>query len=135
MPLRQADVLFVAQQWTLKICGHWISQRADQQQLPCGALEQVCAADDFSDLHGGIVDHHGKLVGGDIVAAPEQKVGEVASGDELLVSEITVVERDRLAVTDFKAPAYAYGRIVVFRSPDLFAAGGRVGNCVGGRQW
>ncbi len=77
----------------MKICRHWISQRADQQQLPCGAFEQICAADDFGDLHRCIVNHHGKLIGGDIVATPEQKVGKVASGDELLPSEITVVER------------------------------------------
>ena len=109
MPFRQADILFVAQQRAMKICWHWISQRADQQQLPCGALEQVCAADDFSDLHGCIVDHHGKLIGGDIVATPEQKVGEVASGDELLVSEIAVVKGDRFAVGDFEAPAHACG--------------------------
>ena len=89
MPFCQADILFVAQQWAVKICRRWISQRADQQQLSCGAFEQVCAADDFSDLHGCIVDNHGKLIRGNIVATPEQKVGEVASGDKLLLSEIT----------------------------------------------
>jgi hypothetical protein len=91
--------------------------------LSCGAFEQVCAADYFCDLHGCVVNHHGKLIGGDIVATPEKKVGEVAPGDKLLSSEITVVERDRLVVGDFESPAYSCGRIVVSGGPDFFPAG------------
>jgi hypothetical protein len=70
VPFSQPGILFVAQKRTMKICWHWISQRADQQQLPCCAFEQVCAADDFSDLHRGIVDNYGQLIRGDIIATP-----------------------------------------------------------------
>ena len=114
----------------MKICWHWISQCADQQQLPCGALEQVCAADDLSDQHRGIVDNHGKLIGGNIVATPEKKVGEVASGDKLLMSEITIIKGNRFAVRDFESPAHSSGRIVVFRGSDSFAAGSGIGEFV-----
>lgn len=61
MPLREPDILFIAQQRAMKICGHWKFQCAEQQRLPRRALEQVCVADDFSDLHGCVVDDHGKL--------------------------------------------------------------------------
>jgi len=98
--------------------------------LSRGALEQIRAADDFSDLHRCVVDNHGKLIRGDIVAPPQQKVGEVASGDKLLATEITVVKRDRLAVGDFESPAHACGRVVVFCRPDFFAAGSGVGKFV-----
>src|ERR1043166_7183064 len=109
MPFCQADILLIAQKWTMKVYGNRISQSADEQQLSCGALEQVCAADDFSDLHRGIVDNHGELIGGDIVATPEQEVGKVAPGDELLPPEITVFERNNFALRDFQAPAHACG--------------------------
>ena len=92
MPFSQPGVLFIAQQWTVKVSRHRISQRADQQQLSRGALEQVCTADDFSNLHGRIVHNHGQLISRDVIATPEQKVGEVASGDELLLAEVSVVK-------------------------------------------
>ena len=73
--------------------------------------EQVRAAYNFRDPHGGVIHHDGKLVGGNIVATPEQEVGEVVPGDELLPSEMAIGEGNGLAVGNAETPAYAGGRI------------------------
>src|ERR1051326_5476861 len=107
MALCQPYISFVAQERAVKICWNRIVQGVHQEQLPRGALEQVCASDDFCDLHGCIVNHYGKLIGGDIVATPEKKVGKVAAGDELLLSGVAVVKRDRFSIGYFESPAHA----------------------------
>jgi hypothetical protein len=43
-------------------------------------FQQVGAADHFRDLHGGVIDDYGELIGGDVVAAPDDEVSEIAAG-------------------------------------------------------
>jgi hypothetical protein len=31
-------------------------------------------------LHGGVIDGYGELIGGDVVAAPDDEVSEIAAG-------------------------------------------------------
>jgi hypothetical protein len=50
-----------------------------QQDLASGGAEKVGSADDFGDLHGGIINYDGELVSGNIISTPYEEVTEVAA--------------------------------------------------------
>ena len=54
-------------------------ERAIKQQLTRGRQQQIFAAHHFSDLHGGIVHHHGELVGGNVIVTPNDKISKVGT--------------------------------------------------------
>jgi len=72
--------------------------------LAGGGLEQVGSADDFGDLHGGVVDGDSELVGRNSVFAPDEEVAEVFAGGEGLVAEVFVFKCDCLVVRDLESP-------------------------------
>ena len=101
------------------------AEGADEEQLARGGLEQVGSANDFGDLHGGIIDDHGKLIGGDIVATPDDEVAEVLSHNVGLRPKVLIVEANGLAVGHTETPVHACRFAVVrgFSDPVAASAG------------
>lgn len=85
-------------------------QGAIQQNLPRRGLEEIGAADDFSDPHGGVIDDAGELVGRHTVAPPDEEIAEVAARNELLRTEMVIVNGDDFAVGNAEAPVETGGR-------------------------
>jgi hypothetical protein len=77
--------------------------------LPGGGPEQVGAAHDFGDEHGGIIHDDRKLVGGAAVVAPDDKISEIAARDELLRPELAIDKADGFAIRNTKAPICDFG--------------------------
>lgn len=86
-------------------------ERAIEEDLARGGLEEVGSANDFRDAHGGVVNDAGKLVGGHVIAPPDEEVSEIGSSDEMLETEVVVVEGDGLAVRNSETPVVAGRRI------------------------
>jgi hypothetical protein len=80
------------------------AEGAVEQKLTGGGAKEVFAADGLSDLHGGIVNDDGELIGGQVVLTPDDEIAEVLAGDELLWAEMTVGEGDGLPVGDVESP-------------------------------
>jgi len=81
-----------------------VAEGTIEQNLARGGLEQIGAADDFSNPHFKIVGYAGKLVAGHTVATPNDEIAEVFAGDKALRSEIAIVELDGLAVGNAETP-------------------------------
>jgi len=109
MPLGQAVPLVVGEQGAVEKGGWSPAEGAIEQQLPRGGKEEIGAADDFGDLHFMVIDHHGELVGGEIVVTPHDEIAEVCAGRELLVSEVSVDEADGFTVGNTKTPTDGRG--------------------------
>ncbi len=107
MALGEAASVVVHDERAVEPRGVGIAQRAVEQDLAGGGLEEVRAANDLRDAHGVVIDHAGELVAGDSVAAPYDEVAEVDAGDEALGAEVEVVEGDHLAWGDAEAPVKA----------------------------
>ena len=83
----------------------WLEfEGAVEEKLAGGGKQEVSAADDLGDLHGGIVRYHGELVGGNIIGPPDDKVAEVLAGDELLRAEMAVGKGDNFAIGHAESP-------------------------------
>jgi hypothetical protein len=102
--LGEALAGFVGHQWTVAKGGRRQSKRAVEQKLAGGGEEEVGPANDFGDLHGGIVHDNGKLVSRNVVVTPDDEITEVFSGDESLRAEMTVGELNRLAIGNPETP-------------------------------
>ncbi len=63
----------------------------EEDLAECG-LEEVFAADDFADAHGGVIGDYRELIGGDVVFSPYYEIAEVAAGYGALVPCPSVVE-------------------------------------------
>ena len=98
------------------------SERANQQQLPRGGLQQIGAAHHFRDSHRRVIGHDRKLIGGHVVAPPDHEVAEVASGDEVLPTLTQIVELGGLAIGNEEPPVHVLRRVVRFRCAELFPA-------------
>ena len=87
------------------------AEGALEEDLARGRLEQVGAADDFGDGHGGVVHHAGELVAGQAAGvgvdgdwlAPDQEIGKVRTRSEGLRAEVGIGEAHDLAVGDAEA--------------------------------
>jgi len=79
-------------------------QSAVEQELAGGGFEQVFAADDFGDAHGGVIHDDGELIRGDVVVPPDDEVAEVLPGNQLLGAVTTVCERNDLPIRHLKPP-------------------------------
>src|SRR5437867_11950240 len=100
MALGEPDAACVGHQGTVKEGGRGKAERAIEQKLPRGGCEQIGAADDFRDSHGGIVHHNRELIGGNIVVPPNDEIAEISSGNEVLLALATIHETNDLAVRD-----------------------------------
>lgn len=92
MTLGQPYSLLILHQRTMEILGLRVSQGSNQQQLARGALEQIGAAHYLGDLHCLIVGYNSQLIRRYVIAPPNQKIGEVFSGNELLFTKAQVME-------------------------------------------
>lgn len=98
----------VAQQWAVVEDWGGEVQCPVEEDLAGGGTEEIGPAHHFGDLHGVVIDHDGELVGRGIILAPDHEVTEVFSGDELLCSLASVLERDGFAVGNAEAPVYPW---------------------------
>src|SRR5206468_9103728 len=81
----------------------------------CG-FEQISSTDDFCDAHGGIVHHDRELIGGHVIAAPDDEVTEIASGEHALRAKAQVGKDDFFTIRNSKAPVDAGRAFEVGRS-------------------
>ena len=88
----EADARFIADEIAVVVVGGGEFECAKEKKLAGGGFEQIGSANDFGDLHGGIVDHDGELVGGDVVATPNDEISEIASCGQALGGEMQVGE-------------------------------------------
>src|SRR6516162_3187267 len=98
MTLGKAYALFIADEVAMEIGRNAQSERPNQEQLPRGGLQQVDSSHDFGYLHGCVVDHDGELVGGNVIATPDDEITEVLTCDERLPTLPPVDERNGLVV-------------------------------------
>jgi hypothetical protein len=84
MTLGQASAGPIANQVAVIIIRHWKSKCSKQENLARGGFQKVGSAYDFADLHVCIVDNDRKLIGRDVVPAPNHKVSEISATDEAL---------------------------------------------------
>ncbi len=109
MALSQPHPAFIAHQVAMVEGGERQTERAEQQDLAGGGLQQVGAAHHLGDLHGSVIHHHGKLISGDVVAPPNHEIAEILAGHEPLLALPQVGERDHFPIRDPEAPMHAFG--------------------------
>lgn len=136
----QTDAGVVGHQGTVVKLRRLFAEGAVKQELAGGADEQVGAADNFGDAHSDIVHDAGKLIGGNVVIAPDDKVAEVAPRNELLRAAVSVAERDDFAVgyaeapAEFPIPDFGFSQFPAGAGvKGLFIVGG-VGSAGGGQE-
>src|SRR4029079_12677437 len=82
------------------------SERSINQDLPRGRSQQILAADDFCDPHRGIIDYNRKLIRGNIVVAPDDKIAKILSCDQPVRSKVAVNEFYCLSILNAKTPVH-----------------------------
>src|SRR2546423_709367 len=80
------------------------TQSPVEQELAGGGFQQVLAAHDFSDTHGGVINGHSKMVRGHVIVPPDDKITEIFSSHELLTTAPAIHERDDFAIQHAEAP-------------------------------
>ena len=84
--------------------GRGEAERAIEEQLAGSGGEEVRAAHDFGDAHGGVIHNDGELIGGDVIVTPDDEIAEMFAGDKLLRAELGVGEGDGFAIGNAEAP-------------------------------
>jgi len=120
--LGEPDAIVVAKKVAVVVRRSRESEGTNQQQLAGRGLQQIGSTDDFRNLHGGIIRDDCELVGGHIVATPDDEVPEVLSYIVGLRSEVQVVEANGLAVGDTESPVHAFRFCIVRGLADSVAA-------------
>jgi hypothetical protein len=82
--LREANSLPIQHQRSMKKAGWSIAKCFIKKQLPGGGKEQIGSPDHLGNLHGGIVDGTGELVGREVIVAPEDEIAKIPPRDEFL---------------------------------------------------
>ena len=100
------------------------TERALQEDLSSGAVEQVGAAGDMGDRHRGVVDHDGELIRPGSVAAAEHEVTDLARDVLAAATEHAIVEAD---LASRHAPAQARRSIGMARRRATGAGVDRLG--------
>ena len=124
MAFGEADAVFICHQgavvegWGRELEGFI------KKELARGGEKEIRAANHFGDLHGGIVESAGELVGGEIIMTPDEEITEVVSRDAFLGAEMAIVEFDGFSLGHAEAPTDTSARINILEA--LFAAGARV---------
>src|ERR1017187_8195999 len=81
------------------------TERAVQENLAGGGLEQILAADDFGDLHRRVVHYDRQLVSRNIIVPPDDEIAKIFSGDELLRAAVAIDEGNCFPVRHPETPA------------------------------
>ncbi len=100
----EADAGVVEHQRAMIERGQREAEGAIEKKLPGGREQEVSAANDFGDLHGGIVCNHGELIGGNIVRPPDNEIAKVFAGGELLRTKMAVGERNDFTIGHAEPP-------------------------------
>ncbi len=74
--LGEAAALGVEHQFTVEKGGRLEAEGFVKEKLAGGGTEEILAADNLGDAHGGVVHDDGKLVGGEGVMAPDDEIAE-----------------------------------------------------------
>ena len=90
-------------------------QRAIEEQLPKSGVEQIRAAHHLGDLHDGIVDDHGQLVGRHVVFPPDDKIAKLNPGDGPLLPG-ALIEKLKCFTLRNAEPPVLFGRILRCRN-------------------
>src|SRR5438093_6432966 len=104
MALGEADAAVIGHQRAVKEGRRRKAERAIEQNLTRRGGEQIGAAHYFGDPHGGVVHDNRQLIGGNVVMSPDDEIAEILSGNEALLSQVTVHEGNGLAVRDAETP-------------------------------
>ena len=83
------------------------SQGSIQQNLAGGGFQQICAANDFGNLHGGIVNYYRQLVRGNIIFSPDDEIAEIFAGHHSLRTQMQIGKRNFFAIGDAKTPIHS----------------------------
>ena len=92
MAFGETDPARVVHQWTVEKVGGDQAKGTVEQELTSRRDQQICATHHFRNLHRRIIGYARELVSGNIIVAPDNKVTEIAPGDELLWAKIHVAE-------------------------------------------
>jgi hypothetical protein len=91
--------------------GRGRAQCAVNEKLPTGREEQVLSADNLRDFHGNVVHDDGKFVGWNVVAPPDDKIAEVATGNPFEQASCKIGEADGFIIGNAEAPVDSSGFI------------------------
>ena len=72
------------------------AQKRVEKELSRRGTQKIRPPDHLRDAHGGVVHHHGQLIGEKPVGAPQQKVPAVRGQILRELPQVTVGEGDRL---------------------------------------
>ncbi|MDB6021034.1 MAG: hypothetical protein JWQ04_891 [Pedosphaera sp.] len=132
MSLRKPLAALICNQWAMIKCRWSKFQRAIKQDLPSCGQQQIRAAHDFGDFHCGVIHHHRQLIRRDAIVSPYNKIAKIFSGDKLLRAEVTIGERNGLAVGNPEAPC---GGLIFNLRLLLGTACSGIDNFIIGRMW
>lgn len=107
--------MFVEHKRRVRPRGNGGTERAINQNLPRRGFQQIRPAHDFRDAHAHIVGNDGKLIRGNAVATPHDKIAEIRSRDEFLLALKRIEKRNRFAVGNAKTPV-EIARLVELRA-------------------
>ena len=114
--LRQTYTSVVSNQIAVIVVGDRKIESAQKKNLPGSGFQQIGTANDFRDLHRGIVDDNRQLIGGYIVAPPHDEVAKIATRAHPLRTEVKVSKANFFSIGDKKSPVYST-RTLVFARP------------------
>ena len=84
----------ISNKWTMIKGWRRKLQRSVDEDLAGGAGEEIGPADDFGDLHGGVVDHASEMVTGLVVFTPDEEVAEIGPSRFLMETNRAVGKLD-----------------------------------------
>ena len=105
--LRKPDSSLIAYKIAMIVVGNLAAESAEQEDLPRSRFQKVSPADDFRDLHRGVIDNDRQLVGRNIVTPPHDEVAEVAPGYKVLRPKMKIGERNFCTVWNPKSPVHS----------------------------
>ena len=92
MPLGKTLAFVIRNERTMVIRRLGESECTLEQQLASSRTQEIGSTNYFRYPHCSIVDDNCQLIGGNIVAAPDDEVAKITSGHELLHSEVVISE-------------------------------------------
>ena len=80
------------------------AERTQQQELTRGGSQQIAPTHHLRDAHGGIIDGTGELIARHAVAAHDDEVSEIVTGDKRLLAKQRVAEANGLTIRHTESP-------------------------------
>ena len=110
MTLGEPDAVLIGHQGAVIECRRRETERTIEQKLTKCGKQQIGAAHHLRDMHRGIVDHTGELIGRLVVFAPDDEIAKVHPGGGGLRSIATVFKGEHRAVGHAETPVRAGSR-------------------------